>query len=33
LQSGPKVAALGEHTKAILSEAGLGAEEIAALAK
>ena len=33
LQSGPKVAALGEHTKSVLAEAGLSEVEIKALAK
>lgn len=33
LQSGPKVARLGEHTRSILAEAGLSAAEIEALAK
>ena len=33
LQSGPKVASLGEHTRAILEEAGLSGDEIAALTK
>ncbi|MFO1083906.1 MAG: CaiB/BaiF CoA-transferase family protein [Reyranellaceae bacterium] len=33
LQSGPKVATLGEHTRAILEEAGLSGDEIAALTK
>ena len=33
LKSGPKVSSLGEHTKAVLAEAGLGAEEIKALTK
>jgi crotonobetainyl-CoA:carnitine CoA-transferase CaiB-like acyl-CoA transferase len=32
-QSGPKVAALGEHTKSVLAEAGLSPDEIAALVK
>ena len=31
VQSGPKVANLGEHTESVLKEAGLGAEEIKAL--
>jgi len=33
LQSGPKVADLGEHTKQVLAEAGIGSDEIDALAK
>ena len=33
LKSGPKVASLGEHTRSVLVEAGLGADEIAALVK
>jgi CoA:oxalate CoA-transferase len=33
LQSGPKVASLGQHTKDVLAEAGLSAAEIAALAR
>jgi crotonobetainyl-CoA:carnitine CoA-transferase CaiB-like acyl-CoA transferase len=33
LQSGPKVATLGEHTKSVLSEAGLAPAEIEALLK
>ena len=33
LQSGPKVAALGEHTKSVLAEAGLSPDEIAKLVK
>ena len=33
LQSGPKVANLGEHTKSVLSEAGLSAAEVGALLK
>ena len=33
LQSGPKVAALGEHTKDVLAQAGLTASEIEALVK
>jgi CoA:oxalate CoA-transferase len=33
LQSGPKVANLGEHTKSVLAEAGLGAAEVEALLK
>ncbi|HEY6979865.1 CaiB/BaiF CoA-transferase family protein [Reyranella sp.] len=33
LQSGPKVASLGEHTKAVLADAGLSAAEIEALVK
>ncbi|MFI4998571.1 MAG: CaiB/BaiF CoA transferase family protein [Reyranellales bacterium] len=33
LQSGPRVASLGEHTKGVLAEAGLGAAEIEALVK
>ena len=33
LQSGPKVAKLGEHTKSVLEQAGLSADEIRALAK
>lgn len=33
LQSGPKVANLGEHTKSVLSEAGLRAAEVGALLK
>ena len=33
LQSGPRVASLGEHTKTVLSEAGLSETEIAALAR
>jgi CoA:oxalate CoA-transferase len=33
LQSGPRVADLGEHTKTILTEAGFSAEEINALTK
>ncbi len=32
-QSGPKVAALGEHTESVLTEAGLGIEQIRALTK
>jgi crotonobetainyl-CoA:carnitine CoA-transferase CaiB-like acyl-CoA transferase len=33
LQSGPKVARLGEDTKSVLADAGLTPEEIAVLAK
>jgi crotonobetainyl-CoA:carnitine CoA-transferase CaiB-like acyl-CoA transferase len=33
LQSGPKVAALGEHTKSVLAEAGLSPSEIEGLVK
>jgi len=33
LQSGPRVATLGEHTKSVLAEAGLNADEIEALSK
>jgi CoA:oxalate CoA-transferase len=33
LQSGPKVASLGEHTRSVLAEAGLSADEIEALTK
>jgi crotonobetainyl-CoA:carnitine CoA-transferase CaiB-like acyl-CoA transferase len=33
VQSGPKVANLGEHTRSVLEQAGLSAEEIAALVK
>jgi crotonobetainyl-CoA:carnitine CoA-transferase CaiB-like acyl-CoA transferase len=33
LQSGPKVADLGEHTKGVLAEAGLSAAEVEALLK
>jgi CoA:oxalate CoA-transferase len=33
LQSGPKVANLGEHTKSVLAEAGLSAAEVEALLK
>ena len=33
VQSGPKVAGLGEHTKSVLKEAGLGEAEIKALVK
>jgi crotonobetainyl-CoA:carnitine CoA-transferase CaiB-like acyl-CoA transferase len=33
LQSGPRVAKLGEHTKAVLAEAGLNADEIEALSE
>jgi crotonobetainyl-CoA:carnitine CoA-transferase CaiB-like acyl-CoA transferase len=33
LQSGPKVAGLGEHTRSVLAEAGFSAAEIEALAK
>ncbi|HSS82205.1 MAG TPA: CoA transferase, partial [Reyranella sp.] len=33
LQSGPKVADLGEHTKSVLAEAGLSAAEVEALLK
>jgi crotonobetainyl-CoA:carnitine CoA-transferase CaiB-like acyl-CoA transferase len=33
LQSGPRVSSLGEHTREILEEAGLSADEIAALTK
>ena len=33
LQSGPKVADLGEHTKSVLAEAGLAPSEIEALLK
>jgi CoA:oxalate CoA-transferase len=33
VQSGPKVAGLGEHTASVLKEAGLSDAEIDALAK
>ena len=33
LQSGPKVADLGEHTESVLAEAGLSPDEIKALTK
>ncbi len=33
LQSGPRVASLGEHTESVLAEAGLSVDEIEALAK
>jgi crotonobetainyl-CoA:carnitine CoA-transferase CaiB-like acyl-CoA transferase len=33
VQSGPKVADLGEHTRSVLQEAGLSEAEIKALAK
>ena len=33
LQSGPKVAGLGEHTSSVLAEAGLSEAEIKALVK
>ncbi len=33
LQSGPKVAKLGEHTQSVLAEAGLSPAEIEALVK
>ena len=33
LQSGPKVADLGEHTRSVLAEAGLSAAEIEELSK
>ena len=33
LQSGPRVASLGEHTESVLAEAGLTPDEIKALAK
>jgi crotonobetainyl-CoA:carnitine CoA-transferase CaiB-like acyl-CoA transferase len=33
LQSGPKVSALGEHTRSVLEEAGLSPAEIEALVR
>jgi crotonobetainyl-CoA:carnitine CoA-transferase CaiB-like acyl-CoA transferase len=33
VQSGPKVARLGEHTKSVLAEAGFSPAEIEALVK